>query len=138
MLDWNNLANWSVLLVEDEIDNQEVMAETLEFYGISSKTASNGVEALAMLADYTPTLIITDLAMPLMDGWTFRANVRANLKWISIPIIALSAHAMVGDKDRALEAGFDGYQTKPINSKTLIKDLRAALEETSSNVSSNA
>jgi CheY-like chemotaxis protein len=131
MLDWNNVTGWTVLLVEDEIDNQEVISETLEYYGLKTKSAQNGVEALATLQDYTPTIIITDLSMPQMDGWTFRSELKANVKWRSIPVIALSAHAMAGDKERALVAGFDGYVTKPINARTIIADLRSAYEEAS-------
>ncbi len=130
MIDWPNVATWRVLFVDDEPDNLEVVAETLEFYGAEVCTALNGQEALAHLADFLPNLIITDLSMPIMDGWQLRTNIKANATLQNIPILALSAHAMAGDKERALAAGFDGYVTKPVNIHTFLDDIRLAARET--------
>jgi len=128
MIDWQDAKSWVILLVDDEPDNLEVVAETLEFRGATVVTASDGVDALAKLADFEPNLIIADLSMPRMDGWELRVNLRANTKLQNIPILALSAHAMIGDKERAIAAGFDGYMTKPVNIHTLIEDIRAAAQ----------
>src|SRR5579859_5049711 len=109
MLDWQNTSTWSVLIVDDEPDNLEVVAEALEFFGASIKTAKDGLDALAVLQDFTPNLILLDLSMPKMNGWETRARLKADSKIARIPVIALTAHAMAGDLERALAAGFDGY-----------------------------
>jgi two-component system, cell cycle response regulator DivK len=127
MLDWNNLAAWHVLLIDDEPDNLEVIAETLHFHGIAVKTAHNGIEGLDMLKSFSPTLILLDLSMPKMDGWQMRQHIKSDPRTQHIPVIALTAHAMAGDKERALQAGFDGYLTKPISIPNFLIDLRASL-----------
>lgn len=127
MLDFENPDAWRVLVVDDEPDNIEVVAESLEFYGVFVKTASSGKEALAMLADFEPDLVLMDLSMPDMDGWQTRRQIVQQGE-PSYPIVALSAHAMAGDKERAIDAGFDGYITKPVNIPTLIQDIKQAIK----------
>ena len=129
MIDWQDVSSWIVLLVDDEPDNLEVVAETLEFRGAQVKTAGNGVEALKVMEDYNPNLFLVDLSMPLMDGWELRTRIKNTPEIKDVPLLALSAHAMIGDKDRALAAGFDGYLTKPVNILTLLDDIRAAAQE---------
>jgi two-component system cell cycle response regulator len=129
VLDWNNVSDWVVLTIDDEPDNLELVAESLEFYGMTVQVANNGVEAIQILETLSPTLVLCDLSMPQMDGWETRTRIKANPGMNTIPVIALSAHAMVGDKERALAAGFDGYLTKPLNIPSLVQDLRAALAE---------
>lgn len=126
MIDWQDVSTWQVMIVDDEPDNLEVVAETLEFQGIQVKTAPNGKVALEILEGFTANLILTDLSMPVMNGWVLRSNIKNNSKLTNIPVLALSAHAIAGDQERALEAGFDGYLTKPINIHTLVDDIRAA------------
>ncbi len=127
MIDWQDTSTWQVLVVDDEPDNLEVVAETLEFRGAQVKTAPNGKEGLDALVDFAANLILTDLSMPVMDGWQTRARVKSDPKTSQIPVLALSTHAIAGDKERALEAGFDGYLTKPVNIHTLLDDIRSAL-----------
>ena len=114
-------------MVDDEPDNLEVVAETLEFRGAQVKTAPNGKEGLDALGDFAANLILTDLSMPVMNGWQMRAQIKSDPTTSQIPVLALSAHAIAGDKERALEAGFDGYLTKPVNIHTLLDDIRSAL-----------
>lgn len=128
MLDWTDVSSWTVLVVDDEPDNLEVLVETLEYFGVSVSQAHNGVEALSMLQTLQPSLILLDLSMPQMDGWETRTRIKSNPATREIPVIALSAHAMPGDPERAMTAGFDGYLTKPINIPTLMDDLRKALQ----------
>lgn len=123
-MDIQNTSTWQILIVDDEPDNLEVVAESLQFFGASVKIANNGEEGLKTLEEYMPSFILLDLSMPVMDGWEMRSRVKANPKTRHIPVIALSAHAMAGDKERAMNAGFDGYMTKPINIPTLLTDLR--------------
>jgi len=129
MLDWDNITSWTVLLVDDEPDNVEVLAETLEFNGISVQFANNGLQGLEALQHMQATLILLDLSMPVMDGWQALRRIKADPIFCNIPVVAISAHAIHGDKERALAAGFDGYLTKPVNVRTLIADLRHALAE---------
>ncbi len=129
MLDWQNTSNWKVLLIDDEPDNLEVVAESLEFYGMTVETAGNGQIGLEKADSFQPSLILLDLSMPVMDGWQTLRRLKANPAMQNTPILALSAHAIVGDEERALSAGFDGYMTKPVNVPTLIQDLRSALQK---------
>jgi CheY-like chemotaxis protein len=130
MIDWHDTATWHVMVVDDEPDNLEVVAETLEYRGALVKTALNGKEAMDLLADFEPNLILTDLSMPVMNGWEMRTRVKADAKLEAVPVVALSAHAIAGDQERALDAGFDGYLTKPINIHTLLDDIRRAVVKT--------
>jgi CheY-like chemotaxis protein len=130
VIDWSNPATWRVLVVDDELDNLEIVAETLEYQGITVKTAMNGKEALTILETFDANLILTDLSMPVMNGWDMRARIRSDKKFEHVPILALSAHAIAGDKERALEVGFDGYLTKPINIFSLVDDVRSAAIKT--------
>lgn len=134
MIDWHNTETWHVMVVDDEPDNLEVVAETLEYRGAQVKTALNGKEALEVLEDFTANLILTDLSMPVMNGWEMRTRVKTNPKLETIPIVALSAHAIAGDQERALDAGFDGYITKPINIHTLLDDIRLAIVQPAENM----
>lgn len=129
MLNFDNPSTWQVLVVDDEPDNIEVVAESLEFYGVTVQTAESGADAIQLLQSFQPDLILMDLSMPQMDGWQTRRHI-LNDGAVDYPIVALSAHAMAGDKERALAAGFDGYMTKPVSIPTLIQDIQAALKET--------
>jgi CheY-like chemotaxis protein len=131
MLDWQTINTWKILVVEDDPDNRAVISEVLEFYGMTVQTAENGVAGLEVLENFVPTLILLDLSMPKMDGWEMRAQVKSKQALEGVPIVALTAHAMLDDKRRVLAAGFDGYLKKPITVMTLIADLRATLERES-------
>ena len=113
----------TILVVDDEPDSIEVVSEVLEYYGSTIHNASDGRQALALLENVTPDLILSDLSMPNMDGWALLANIRKNPKLKNVPVVALTAHAMPGDMQRAMAAGFTAYLTKPISVTTLITDL---------------
>ena len=138
MLDWQQIKTWKVLIVDDEPDNLSVVADVLEFYGMSVKTARDGEAGLGILQSYMPTLILLDLSMPKMDGWEMLKRVKAEQALQTVPVVALTAHAMPGDRKRVYDAGFDGYLTKPIAVPTLLQDLRAALESTAAAASASA
>jgi CheY-like chemotaxis protein len=126
VINWDDASAWSVLVVDDEPDNLELVGETLEYYGAEVKTAENGKVALEYLEAFKANLILADLSMPVMNGWDLRVRLKGNEKYVHIPVIALTAHAIAGDKERILEAGFDGYLMKPININTLCDDIRMA------------
>ena len=117
------LAHWIVLVVDDEPDSLEVAARILRHYGAEVITAGDGKEALIKLGTIRPTLIISDLSMPVLDGWGLIYELKRNRVTIDIPVIALTAHAMVGDRTRAISAGFHNYLTKPLTPATFMKDL---------------
>jgi two-component system cell cycle response regulator DivK len=133
------LAGWTVLIVDDDADNLGVAAEYLQFIGASVHTALDGIEGLAVLEGIDPTVILLDLSMPNMDGWQMLRRVRKQERTRSVPVIALTAHAMTQDRERVFAHGFNGYITKPFMLATLLDELkRWVTEAQSTNGSSTA
>ncbi|NDJ52037.1 MAG: response regulator [Chloroflexi bacterium] len=128
MLDWNQVSDWFVMIVDDEPDNLEVLADVFAFHGAEVITARDGQEGLRQLENRQPDLILLDLSMPNMDGWEMHRRIRDDERLKEIPIIAVTAHAMVGDYERVISAGFDGYITKPINIRNILQDIRQTIE----------
>lgn len=127
MPDLDDISNWKVLLVEDDPDNVLLADQVLSFYGAEVTSATNGHQGLEHLASHTPTVILLDLAMPHMDGWEMVKKIRQNPQTSSIPVIAVTAHAMQEDREKALSDGFDGYITKPYAINSLIEDIQECL-----------
>lgn len=121
------LSNWRVVVCDDEEDSLDVATIILEYYGANVVTCSNGEEALKAIRDRVPRFVISDLSMPKMDGWALIFELKNDRATMDIPVIALTAHAMVGDRERALAAGFHNYLTKPLTPETFIHDLLALL-----------
>ncbi|MBK8022112.1 MAG: response regulator [Chloroflexi bacterium] len=119
----NLLQGWQILVVDDEPDSLEVASIILDAYGATVYEAGNGAEGYAMMQEHRPMLVISDLSMPVMDGWSFLKTVREDNDLRHIPVIALTAHAMPGDAQRALEAGFNNYLTKPLTVETFMENL---------------
>jgi CheY-like chemotaxis protein len=117
------LRNWDVLVIDDEPDSLDVARRILRFYGAEVTTASNGEEGWVAIKKKRPTLVISDISMPILDGWGVIERLKKDRATMDIPAIALTAHAMVGDRERALSAGFHNYLTKPLTPATFIKDL---------------
>ncbi len=117
------LKEWNVLVVDDEPDSLEVAARILTFYGAQVHTAMDGRQALAVLSTVTPNLIVSDLSMPTLDGWGFVFELKQNRATMDTPVIALTAHAVKGDRERAIAAGFHNYLTKPLTPATFLHDL---------------
>jgi CheY-like chemotaxis protein len=122
------LKGWTLLVVEDEPDNLDVIGRILGHFGATVESATDGKEGLAVLARFMPDVIISDISMPVMDGWEFCYTVQNTPATAHIPLIALTAHAMLGDRERALAAGFTGYITKPITPSTFITQLLEHLQ----------
>jgi len=121
------LKDWDIVVIDDEPDSLEVARYILDFYGAKVHTANNGKEGLALVEKIQPRFVISDLSMPEMDGWEFLKALKAQTTNNDIPVIALTAHAMKGDKERAIEAGFNNYLTKPLTAMTFIDQLLTLL-----------
>jgi CheY-like chemotaxis protein len=119
--------SWVVLVVDDEADNLGLTEGVLEFYGAKVHCAQSAEKGLDLLETVKPTFILLDLSMPDMDGWQMHKRLRANDATTHLPVIALTAHAMSGDKERVMKAGFDGYISKPINIETFISEIKSWL-----------
>ena len=126
-IELENPESWTVLIIDDDEDNREIASDTFIMFGAVVYTAENGQEGLETMKTLQPTFILLDLSMPVMDGWQTHKALRQNPAWRHIPIIALTAHAMVGDKERVMEAGFDGYIGKPFRIGRVLDEVRFCL-----------
>lgn len=104
-----------ILIAEDNPDNRDFLCQALEDCGCEVLLATDGAQAIVQARHCHPDLILMDLSMPVLDGWEAARQLKADPELRAIPIIALSAHAMVGDDARALQAGCDDYLSKPIS-----------------------
>jgi CheY-like chemotaxis protein len=120
--------NWHILVVEDEFDSLQMVSKILSYHGITVEVAHNGHECLDRLTQFEPTLIITDLAMPGMDGWELLHAVRSDPHTQHIPVVAMTAYDSVGVVDAAQQAGFDGYLPKPVDPRSLVQHLAAIIQ----------
>jgi CheY-like chemotaxis protein len=120
-----------VLLVEDNPDNLDMMKFLLERAGYRVSTANTGLEALASMRQDRPDVVLMDLSMPEMDGWTAAQEIRKDPALANTPLIAVTAHTLPGDRRHTLEAGFDNYISKPINVRMFDILVAKTLEEKS-------
>ena len=116
-----------VLVVDDVAHGREIFAEYLEFRGFRVATAADGLEALDKAFELLPDIILMDLSLPQLDGWEATRRLKGDDRTKTIPVIALTAHAMANDRDKALEAGCDDYDTKPIELPRLLAKMDALL-----------
>ena len=119
----DDVSLWEVIIVEDQPDLAEVIAKILRFHKIRVHIANNGPECLELLQQLRPTLIISDLAMPGMDGWTLLDNLRANVATANIPVVAITAYHSNEVADNAIRVGFDAYFPKPVDAGTFVTRL---------------
>ncbi len=127
MIPYDLLQDWDVVVIDDEPDSLEVARYILDFYGANVYTATNGKEGLRLVDQVNPRFVISDLSMPEMDGWGFLSELKEIAAHRDLPVIALTAHAMRGDRERAFAAGFHNYLTKPLTANTFIDQLLALL-----------
>ena len=116
-----------LLLVEDHEMSRTMLTRRLHRLGYEVTTAGNGRDAVAKAGSWAPHLILMDLTLPIMDGWTATRTLKSDPKTYHIPIVALTANVLLGDRERALEAGCDEYETKPINMPRLLDKIHALL-----------
>jgi two-component system, cell cycle response regulator DivK len=118
-----------ILLVEDNEMNRDMLSRRLTRNGYEVAIAIDGQQGVEMAASEAPDIILMDMSLPVIDGWEATRRVKAAEATKAIPIIALTAHAMVGDREKAIEAGCTDYDTKPIDLPRLLGKIQALLQQ---------
>ena len=121
-----------ILLVEDNQMNRDMLSRRLARKGYEVVVAIDGQQGVEMARSETPDLILMDMSLPVLDGWEATRQLKTAPETQAIPIIALTAHAMAGDRERAVEAGCNDYDTKPIELPRLLEKIEALLVRASS------
>jgi two-component system cell cycle response regulator DivK len=116
-----------ILLVEDNEMNRDMLSRRLERKEFEVVIAIDGQAGVNMATSEAPDLILMDLSLPVIDGWEATRQIKANPATQPIPVIALTAHAMAGDEEKALQAGCDDYDTKPVNFQRLLGKIETLL-----------
>ena len=117
----------TILLVEDHEDNRIVYRTMLEHFGYRVLLAGDGGEGVRLARESLPDLILMDVSIPVMDGWEATATLKADPATARLPIIALNAHALAADRERATEVGCDGYLAKPVEPRRVLEEVRRFL-----------
>jgi CheY-like chemotaxis protein len=118
-----------ILLVEDNEMNRDMLSRRLQRRSFEVVTAVDGEQGIAMAQAEAPDLILMDMSLPVMDGWEATRRLKAAPETASIPVIALTAHAMAGDREKALEAGADDYDTKPVEFVRLLEKIDVLIQK---------
>ena len=118
-----------ILIIEDNEKNLYMIKFMMEQNGYQVVEAKDGVEGVEMAAIEKPDLILMDIQLPLLDGYEATRQIKANKKISHIPVIAITSYAMVGDREKALEAGCDGYIEKPINPELFLAEIKQYLSK---------
>jgi two-component system, cell cycle response regulator DivK len=116
-----------ILLVEDNEINRDMLSRRLERRGYRVAIALDGEQGVSMAGLEAPDLILMDMSLPVLDGWEAARRLKAAPETRAIPIIALTAHAMVGDREKAIESGCDDYDTKPVEFQRLLEKIETIL-----------
>ena len=116
-----------ILLVEDNEMNRDMLSRRLSKRGYEIVLAMDGEEGIAKARSERPDLILMDMSLPIKDGWETTAELKSDVVMQKIPVIGLSAHAMSGDRDRAMQAGCDDYDTKPVELDRLLAKIEALI-----------
>lgn len=117
-----------ILLVEDNEMNRDMLSRRLMRRGYDVVIAVDGQEGVDLARSTVPDLILMDMSLPVKDGWAATEEIKADSDLKAVPILALTAHAMAGDRDRAMQAGCDDYDTKPVDFERLIGKIEALLK----------
>ncbi len=118
-----------ILLVEDNEMNRDMLSRRLARRGFEVVVAVDGREGVTAAQREAPDIILMDMSLPVTDGWEATRLIRAGVGTARIPVIALTAHAMAGDRDKALEAGCNDYDTKPVELERLLEKIARLLDE---------
>jgi CheY-like chemotaxis protein len=125
---WNISIMPKILLVEDNEMNRDMLSRRLSRNGFEIVMAVDGGQGVAMATSETPDLILMDLSLPVIDGWEAMRRIKADAATKSIPIIALTAHALVEDRKKAEDAGCDDFDTKPVELPRLLEKIKRLLD----------
>jgi two-component system cell cycle response regulator DivK len=120
-----------ILLVEDNEMNRDMLSRRLLKRGYEVVIAEDGEQGVRLARSEAPALVLMDMSLPVLDGWEATQQLKADPATRSIPVIALTAHAMAGDRERALEAGADDFDTKPVELTRLLEKIEALLSKKS-------
>ena len=126
-----------ILIAEDNPTNRELLRELLEIRGYTVEEACDGREALAMVDQALPDILLLDIGMPGLDGFAVVRTIRENPRFVSLPVVAVTAYAMQGDREKIISSGFDGYLSKPVDSASLVDELKRLLGDPNSSVTPN-
>jgi CheY-like chemotaxis protein len=118
-----------ILIAEDNAVNRELLRELLEMCGHIVAEACDGEEALRMIEQTQPDLLLLDIGMPLLDGFGVMRKIRESPRFASLPVVAVTAYAMQGDREKILSSKFDGYLSKPVNARSLGEELDRLLSK---------
>jgi two-component system cell cycle response regulator DivK len=118
-----------LLIVEDNEMNRDMLSRRLKRKGYEIEVAVDGQQGVEMATASMPDLVLMDMSLPIKDGWTATRELKANPATASLKVIALTAHAMDGDRQKAMKAGCDDYDTKPIDLKRLLGKIEAQLQQ---------
>ncbi|MEP7383130.1 MAG: response regulator [Gemmatimonadota bacterium] len=129
-----NARDRTVLIVEDNEDNRIVYSTILRHHGFRVSEALDGEEGLAKARRELPDIILMDISIPLIDGWEVTQTLKREAATSHIPVIALTAHAMPGDRERAMEVGCDGYLAKPCEPRAVLAEVNRLLSRTHTDV----
>ena len=116
-----------ILLVEDNDMNRDMLSRRLQRKGHEVLMAADGMQGILMAESHAPDLILLDMSLPVIDGWEAARRLKASEATKGVPVIALTAHAMSGDREKALAAGCDDYDTKPVDFAQLLNKIQAML-----------
>ena len=116
-----------ILLIEDNETNRDMLSRRLARKGYEVILATDGAEGVSLAHKQAPDLILMDMSLPVLDGWEATRQLKAAAATRAIPVIALTAHAMAGDREKAMEAGCDEYETKPVEFQRLLSKIEALL-----------
>jgi CheY-like chemotaxis protein len=125
-----------ILLVEDNEMNRDMLSRRLQRRGFEVLIAVDGAEGVNLAQSGSPDLILMDMSLPVLDGWTAARQLKDDPNTRHIPIIALTAHAMAGDREKAIEAGCDDYDSKPVEFARLVEKMEGFLTQRSSSTES--
>jgi CheY-like chemotaxis protein len=118
-----------ILIAEDNPVNRELLRELLEMRGHTVAEACDGEEALRIIEQTQPDLVLLDIGMPILDGFGVIRKIRENPRFASMPVVAVTAYAMQGDREKILSSKFDGYLSKPVDARSLAQELERVLRQ---------
>jgi len=129
--------NHTILHIEDNFENRILVRRILQYSGYEVLEAENAFEGLELLKSYIPDMILMDINMPDLDGYSLTRQLKSNIRFRNIPIIAITANVMKGDREKSFMAGCNGFIAKPINVDSFIEQIQGFMEKQSTRQTGN-